>query len=30
MWIMLGIACAFSAVIIVALFVEERPVRPGR
>jgi protein-S-isoprenylcysteine O-methyltransferase Ste14 len=30
LWIMLGIACAFCAVLVAALFVEERPVRPGR
>jgi RecB family endonuclease NucS len=30
MWIVLGIACAFCAVLVVALFVEERPVRQGR
>jgi hypothetical protein len=30
MWILLGIACAFAAALIAALFVEERPVRAGR
>jgi hypothetical protein len=30
MWTVLGIACVFWAVVIVALFVEERPVRQGR